>query len=277
MLRVIIRSRYLFIIFCLLSMAFYGQNEAKAVNLKDELRLTTAKARVTQVIDGQTLVVNNTTTLNLPAIYIPWETPQNRGIYNKAAKDFLDKELKDRFVKIYQVRDQNRGQVDSMGHTQAFVERDDGFWVQEELLKNGLAFYYPTQSHSEFSDELYAAEAKAREAGIGLWADPKWAIVSDQDAKTLQDRFAIVEGRIEKIATRNNTIYLNFERDWKTDFTIALDSSRRRDFAKAGGNIMQWAGKMVQVRGWVRDYNGPYVEIFHPSQIRVLDENDESQ
>lgn len=261
--------------FLFLSMVFSGHNSVQAEALKDVLRLTMPKARVTQIVDGQTVIVNNTTTLSLPMIYIPWDSPQDPGEGMKRAKDYLEKELKDRFIKVYQIRDQKRGQLNALGHTQAYIERDDGLFVQRGLIENGLAFAYPTQSHFEMADVLYEAEDKAREAKVGFWADPKWDVMSDQEAKSIKDRFGIVEGKIDNIATRNNTIYLNFERDWKTDFTISLDSSRRRDFAKAGGNVMQWSGKKVQVRGWIREYNGPFVEIFHPSQIRVLEQTAE--
>lgn len=256
-------------------MAFIGQAYAQTKTddrLKESLRLTMPKARVTQVIDGQTLVVNNTTTISLPMLYIPWDSPQEPGEGMKRAKDFLGEELKDRFVRIYQIRDQKRGQENNMGHVQGFIVRDDGVWIQEAMALKGLAFVYPTQDHFEFADDLYKVEAEARDNKTGFWEDPKWAVVSDEEAKTLEDRFAIVEGKVEKVATRNNTIYLNFDRDWRDDFTIAIESFRRRDFAKAGANPMQWSGETVRVRGWIRDYNGPFIEIFHPSQIEVIEE-----
>lgn len=264
-------------LFLMMSTAFLGQNKAAAEDLSEKLRLTMSKARVTQVTDAQTIIVNNTTTINLPMLYIPWESAQEKGEAVKNAKDFLEKELKDRFIRVYQVRDQKRGQLDSLGHVQGFVERDDGLWIQKAMVENGLAFVYPTQSHFEYADELLEAEEKARTDKIGLWSDPKWSIATDQEAKSLKDRFAIVQGRVEKIITKNNTIYLNFERDWKTDFTAAIDSSRRREFSKAGGNPMQWSGKTIRVRGWLRDYNGPYIEIFHPSQVQVIEEEKEDK
>ena len=231
------------------------------------------KARVTQVVDGVTLIVNNTTTINLPMLYIPWDSPQDAGEPMLRAKQYLDKELMDRFVRVYQVREQNRGQTNAMGHVLGFVERDDGLWAQKDMVEKGLAVVYPSESQYDYVDELYKAEAKAREAKVGFWVDDKWKVMTDQEAKSLDNRFAIVEGRIEKISTRQNVIYLNFERDWKTDFTIAIDAAKRRDFAKAGANPMNWSGKKVRVRGWLRQYNGPYIEIFHPSQIEVIDEN----
>lgn len=251
-------------------MSFLGRVNAQEVDLKNALRLTMPKARVTQVVDGVTVIVNNATTLNIPMLYIPWDSPQDAGIGMLRAKEYLDKTLQDRFIRVYQVRDQKRGQANAMGHIQAYIERDDGLWIQQDMVKNGLAFVYPSQSHYDFANDLLKAESIARNEKAGFWADEKWNVMTDQEAKSLDNRFAIVEGVIEKIVTRNNTIYLNFERDWKTDFTIAIDSAKRRDFARAGANPMQWQGKKVRVRGWLRQYNGPYIEIYHPSQIEVL-------
>lgn len=227
-------------------MAFIGQAYGQTVTddrLKTLLRLTMPKARVTQVIDGQTLIVNNTTTVSLPMLYIPWESPQKPGEGMRRAKDFLDAELKDRFVRIYQIRDQRRGQTNAMGHVQGFVVREDGLWMQHAMAEKGLAFVYPTQDHFEFAAELYAAEAKAREAKAGFWEDPKWAIADEEESKTLSNRFAIVEGEIDRVATQSNTIYLNFDRDWRNDFTIGIASFRRRDFFQGRGQSDAMGGR----------------------------------
>jgi micrococcal nuclease len=56
--------------------------------------------------------------------------------------------------------------------------------------------------------------------------------------------------------------------------TVAVNSSLRREFSKVGMNIMQLGGQTIRARGWVRQYNGPYMEIFHPSQIQVIEKND---
>jgi micrococcal nuclease len=34
--------------------------------------------------------------------------------------------------------------------------------------------------------------------------------------------------------------------------------------------LMGLNGKTIRVRGWVRNYNGPLIEITHPQQIEVL-------
>jgi micrococcal nuclease len=253
-------------------MAIIGRSFASDINLKDKFRLTMSKARVTHVIDGQTLVVNNTTTLNLPMIYIPRSINNEYNDLSIAAKEYLVKNLQGKFIRVYQIRDQKRGQENALGHIESYIESDNGVWVQRDMISKGLAFVYPTQSHYEFANVLYYAEEKARQNKTGLWNDPQWAVVNDKDVGDMKDRYAIIEGKIERVATKNNTIYLNFDRNWKEDFTISIQSSNRRAFSKAGIKPMQLSGQKVRVRGWVRQYNGPYIEIYHPSQIEILDQ-----
>lgn len=264
--------RYLFLsLIITMSMAEIGQAYADENAIKDVLRLTTAKARVTQVIDGQTLVVNNTTTIHLPAIYIPWETPTSQGEYGKRAKDFLEMEFLDKFVRIYQVRHIERALFNALGHEEAYLIRaDDGLWAQEELVKLGYAFAYPTQSHKDTADELYKAEEFAKTEKIGFWEEDQWQILNEETAVGVEDRFAIVEDTVEKIAIKNNVIYFNFGADWRSDMTVSMDSSLRRQFSKEGINIMQLGGQKIRARGWLRDYNGPFMEIFDPSQIKLI-------
>jgi micrococcal nuclease len=264
--------RYIVLAFIItMSMAQIGHVFAGEGAIKDILRLTTPKARVTQVIDGQTLVVNNTTTIHLPAIYIPWETPTSQGKYGKRAKEFLETEFLDKFVRIYQVRNIERALFNALGHKEAYLVRaDDGLWAQEELVKFGYAFAYPTQSHKDTVLELYKAEEFARGEKIGFWAEDQWKILNEDTAIGVEDRFAIIEGVIEKIAVKNNVIYLNFGDDWRKDMTVAMDSLLRRQFSKAGINVTQLAGQKIRARGWIRDYNGPFIEIFDPSQIEII-------
>lgn len=251
----------------------HAQNNVRD-GLRDIMRQTKPRVTVTQVINGNTIVVNNNETIHLPAIYIPLDPKDVAGEAMLAAKNYLEEKILDKFVSIYQVRDQVRGQTNALGHTEGYIVTEDGqTLIQAEMVRQGLAFAYPTQSHFEIAPRLYKAEQEARDNKVGLWGEDKWAVLTDREAKTApMDQFAIVEGEIVKVASRNNIIYLNFERDWREDFTIAVDSSIRRDFAKYGHNIMQLGNTPVRVRGWMRNYNGPFIEIFHPSQLEILDE-----
>jgi len=253
-------------------MSQIGQAASVDDSLKLKLRLTTAKARVTTVIDGLTLIVNKADTINLSAIYIPWEYPDSQGEYGARAKKYLEDNLTDKFIRIYQVRNNDRALKNALGHDEGYIVREDGLFIQQDMVEKGLAFAYPSQSHNAVADILYAAEAKARIDKVGFWADDQWKIISADNANEAElNRFAIVEGTVKKVASRNNVIYLNFGDNWKDDFTVSMSSDLRRTFAKSNINVMQLGGQTIRARGWMRDYNGAYIEIFDPSQIEVIE------
>jgi len=243
-------------------------------DLQDSLRLLESKIPVHTVIDGQTLVVGRAgqdRILHLPAIYIPWETPYSVGAYGARAKAFLEENLSDNtLIRLYQVRHNERALHNALGHEAMYIEREDGWFAQEALVQNGLAFAYPTQSHFAVADRLYTAEESAREAKLGFWAQEEWQVLTPETVQKVENRFAIVMGKVHAVASRNNVIYLNFGENWRSDFTVAMDSRLRRDFAKAGISTMDLGDKIIEARGWVRDYNGAFMEVFHPSQVRII-------
>jgi hypothetical protein len=83
----------------------------------------------------------------------------------------------------------------------------------------------------------------------------------------------IVEGKVESVATKNNRTYINFGKDWRTDFTVSIKSGDKRDFSKRGINPLDWGGKHIRVRGWLDEYNGPYIQINHPESVEILSKN----
>ncbi|HEY8963686.1 MAG TPA: thermonuclease family protein, partial [Alphaproteobacteria bacterium] len=157
------------------------------------------------------------------------------------------------------------------GETLAQVERDDGMWLQGALLYAGLAFVMTSPSNPDVADKMYELEIDARKRGAGLWGDPRWRVLNPKEASDYANEYRIVEGKVFSTAMRNNTFYINFDRDWKTDFTVSIASDRRIAFAKAGMDMQKLNGKTLRVRGWIRNYNGPMLEITHPQQIEVLD------
>ena len=71
-----------------------------------------------------------------------------------------------------------------------------------------------------------------------------------------------------------NKIYLNFGKNWKTDFTIAVSTSLRKKFAKEGVHVLSLAQTPVRVRGYVRDYNGPFLELEDTVHLEILKQAD---
>lgn len=181
---------------------------------------------------------------------------------------------------LYQTPRTDLGRVNRLGQDLAHLVRKDGsVWVQGALLSLGLARAWPTAANPELAEKMYGIEDAARKAGLGLWSkDSREKILTPADRMDPMDRFVIVEGKVRKIATVNNVTYLNFGNDWSRDFTVGIPAGVRKAMNRQKINVLQLNGENVRVRGWMRYYNGPYIELEHPVLLqRVIKEDAEKQ
>jgi len=239
----------------------------------------TDSGRIDKIIDGHTLLLKNGTIIRLASIYSPdfhiWED----AVYSQAAFDLLKDTLPENTeIKFYQSRNKKWGQENRMGHRLGHVmTKNDKVWLQGLLLAKGLAHVKTAGNSTDLLSEMYDIEDKARKAKIGLWADDsRYKAITASEADNSIGNYAIIEGRVKKIATIRNVIYLNFGADWKSDFTIMIPASLRREFAKEGVSIMNMTNKEIRVRGNLRDYNGPLIALDNIADLEILPANAES-
>ena len=72
--------------------------------------------------------------------------------------------------------------------------------------------------------ELLASEAESRERRLGVWASPAYRIESAGDLERLgrlTRSYQLVEGTVLSVGQGAGRVYLNFARDWKSDFTVS--------------------------------------------------------
>ena len=162
--------------------------------------------------------------------------------------------------------------IDRWGRLRAQVYRDDGLWVQGEMLRLGMARVHTFVDNHALAAEMLALEDEARTARRGLWRYRYYAVLSPEQAADHIDSFQLVEGRVVDAARVKSRIYLNFGEDWHTDFTVSLPTKALAAFEKAGISPLALKGKVIRVRGWLDDYNGPMIDVTHPAQIKVVDE-----
>jgi len=153
---------------------------------------------------------------------------------------------------------------------QIFVVDDGEVWLQDALLRKGLARVAIASDRRECAKELYAAEADARARHVGIWSQPAYAVrdarqVSGDDLGTFQ----IVEGRVVNASVKSRA-YLNFGTDWKKDFTATIAPDDMKTFRAEGVDPASYAGKIIRVRGIVEWHGGPEIEIASPDDIEVL-------
>ena len=163
---------------------------------------------------------------------------------------------------------------DRWGRTLAHLEREDGLWVQGEMLRNGWARVYTFPDNRLLAGDMLALEREARAARRGIWALRWYAVRSPESAARAVDTFQLVEGRVVDAASVRGRVYLNFGPDWKTDFTIVVPPKVRRQFDREGMDLLALKDRRVRVRGWLKEYNGPMVEVSHPEQLEILESQD---
>lgn len=146
----------------------------------------------------------------------------------------------------------------------------DGTWLQTELLKRGLARVEIMPDRGECAEELYAAEAGARAAHLGIWSSPAYAVRPPDGLKADIGTFQIVQGRVLRVDIKDSRAYLNFGANWKTDFTVTIASDDLKTFRRMGVDPRGYAGRLVRVRGIVQWLNGPEIDLANPKQVEVL-------
>ncbi|MBE0579141.1 MAG: thermonuclease family protein [Devosia sp.] len=166
--------------------------------------------------------------------------------------------------------------VDRYGRVLAhvFVDGPQGeVWAQQAMVAQGLARVYSFPDNRACLDLLFAAEGRARLAGLGIWSDPYYstrAANAPGDLLARAGQYELVEGRVLLAEQRGGRVYLNFGRFWKEDFTAVIEAPALRLFAQAGIDPLVLENALVRIRGWVDDRDGPRIEITHPEQIEVL-------
>jgi endonuclease YncB( thermonuclease family) len=161
---------------------------------------------------------------------------------------------------------------DRHGRVLAHLVREDGLWLQGEMLARGMARVYTFEDNRAVAAAMYALERQARAGRLGIWAHPFYRVLADGEADRHIGTFQLVEGRVLEAALVRGQGYLNFGADWRTDFTVAVPKRALATFRAAFGRKLEGLqGKRIRVRGWLRRFNGPMIEATHPEQIEVLD------
>lgn len=249
--------------------------EEKAITADFSTLKQTGYENVSAIIDGQTIAMKSGKIIRLAAINIPQNGFEDVGEYGLLAKQKLESILPPNTkVTLYQTKTPKMGRVNRMDQHLAHIALTDNQWVQGVLLHEGLARAEPTETNPELAAEMYKYEAAARSEKRGLWADENFAVLNHEEAIKAEGNFAIIEGRIKKAASVKNNLYLNFGENWRNDFTVTVSSKIRKKMVRAGLDPLALQDVDVRVRGWVREYNGPMIDLNHPASLEIITQGD---
>jgi endonuclease YncB( thermonuclease family) len=218
-----------------------------------------------QVQSGDTLIIPDGRVIKLEALHAPLDPASGLAAQAKAA---LQKAVAGKSLTLDDISADRYGRLSA----QVYVQNDKGkpVWLQDEMLRLGLAFLYPPAGKEDHLDDMRAAEAEARHAKRGLWGDPAYADISADDADGKIGRFAFVSGKVLKAERIKNKIYLNFGADGRDDFTAVIPAHDLHNFRKAEIDPLAYEGKTLRLCGWVTRDFGPMMVVSHPGQIEIL-------
>jgi endonuclease YncB( thermonuclease family) len=147
--------------------------------------------------------------------------------------------------------------------------------VQSELLRRGEALVSTEVTDKDCAADLAAAEAEARRARKGTWADPAAIKNAESTGDILAGigRFTVVEGKILSVRQAGATTYLNFGRNWTRDFAVTISRRMMPAFEAAGLGPKSLENRRIRVRGYVEARTGPRIEVLRVGQIEMLGGN----
>lgn len=115
---------------------------------------------VVRAIDGDTVELSGGAKLR----YIGIDTPEKGEPFYKEAKTYNRQLVEGKRVKIeYDVQEKDR-----YGRLLGYVYVDD-YFVNAEMIKEGLAFLYTYPPNVRYSDYFVKLQKSAREEGKGVW------------------------------------------------------------------------------------------------------------
>ncbi|MCY4478561.1 MAG: thermonuclease family protein [Rhodospirillales bacterium] len=264
-------ARFAVVFLLILTVTAAGAASEPVVPLPAGLALDT-KAKVVEVIDGSTVMLDDGETVRLAGI----ETPKHITGDAASGMELLAETARQRLARLVQGRRVGLAvggtPRDRYGRLRAHMVRsDDGTWIQGALLAAGLARVHSLVDDRAAAAEMHVIERRARAAGLGIWSQPRYRVRTADQADDGLHNFQLVEGRVRAAAVVRGRGYLNFGDDWRQDFTVSIAPRDRRRFETADIAIEDYEGRLVRVRGWVHSFNGPMIEATHPEQIEVLE------
>ena len=233
------------------------------------------KGTVTQIVDGDTLLLDTGLVVRLMGIQAPHLSLGRAGLDDWPKGDASKQALSDIALNRTVLLRYGGAETDRYGRAlgQLYLTGDAPGWVQQKMLEAGMARVYSFPDNRACLAELYAAETKARVATLGIWSDPYYRVRRAErpaDFSTLSGHYELVEGRVMTAQKTGGRVYLNFGRRYKEDFTAVIDARALRLFTEARLDPLRLDGALVRVRGWIDLNDGPRITVTHPEQIEVL-------
>lgn len=230
-----------------------------------------ATGRVIRVIDGDTVELDTGPEVRMIGTQAP-KLPLGRRDFkawpmSTEAKTTLEAMVLGKNVQLHF----GPADTDRYGRALAHVvtigtPEKESLWAQGEMIARGMARVYVLSDNRVCVSTLLEKEQNARKIRAGIWSHRFYDIRPHDRSQEDVGTFQIVEGVVLDVAQKRKRFFLNFGEDWREDFTVTVSPQNAKVFEEEV-DLFSLKGKTIRVRGWVEDYNGPFIEAVHPDQI----------
>ena len=146
--------------------------------------------------------------------------------------------------------------------------------VADTIVDAGYARALPEPAARGCMTSLLAHESGARRAGLGIWADPAYAVLPAENRSAFSARHGetiLVEGAVTGTGEAGSRLYINFGPIRTVDFAVTIRKASLKLMESAGFQIKQLEGRRLRVRGLLDTKFGPQIEISEPSAIEFVE------
>jgi len=224
-----------------------------------------AKVRVSQVIDGDTVVLSDGQHVRLIGV----DTPElaHKGApaqpFGVDARDHLRQLLAQHQNTLNLRYDIERH--DHYGRLLAHAFLVDGSSIEAWLQTEGLGTVLVVPPNDWNSSCYQTAEQQARKARRGIWALPAYKIIESTKLAPDAHDFHLITGRVQHIGESSHSLWLDLE----GGVTLRIDRKDLPNFRALSPRDL--VGKRILARGWLHHDKGEQrMNIRHPAALQVL-------
>jgi micrococcal nuclease len=186
----------------------------------------------------------------------------------KAARDFLSERLLGREEDLMLLA----GGTDRWGRAVADLSLPGS---QPEstaaaLLAAGYARVRPEFETRGCAADRLMIEEGARQAGLGIWRDPDFAVIQSSNSAELRrrtGRFVVIEGLVRRVGFARSRLYLELVP--REGPTIVVARRLEMALARQGRPVSALVGQTIRARGALDDRFGPRIEVADPTMIEI--------
>ena len=157
---------------------------------------------------------------------------------------------------------------DRWGRLPVYLFDSSGHWLQAELVEQGAARVVPLGESAGALRRLLAGEAKARAAGLQIWADHTHGVLSADQANKAHQSFALVQGRVVAVGLLHGVVTLTLGDDGGKGLLVHISADLRR---RLPGDPLLLRERQVLVRGWVGGGEQAVMDLVHPARLQLLE------